>query len=82
MDRTKELKMPNMIVMKELKTQDDINKFIQNKIVKEVKYKEGYSDIDIYFTDGTYISVVGEDCYNFMVEVEDYRVINPESNSQ
>lgn len=63
--------MTKIIVMKELKTKEEVEKQIVGKIVKEVKYKEGYSDIDIYFTDDTYISIVGEDCFNFMVEIED-----------
>lgn len=62
--------MTKIILMKELKTKEEIDNWIKDKVVKEVKYKEGYSNIDIYFTDDTYISICGEDCFDFMVEIQ------------
>lgn len=68
--------MPKMILMKELKTSKEILEYFKGKTVSDIKYQEGYSDIDIIFSDGTSISVVGEDCFDFLVEVPDKIIDN------
>jgi hypothetical protein len=65
--------MSKIIVMKELETKEEIEKQIYGKIIKEVKY-EGVSNIDIYFTDGTYISISADDCFDFFVEMQEDQI--------
>lgn len=59
----------NVIYMKELDTQEKILEYCKGKTIKDIKYTPGYSDIDIIFTDDTYISINAEDCFRFSIDV-------------
>jgi hypothetical protein len=59
------------MLLKELETKEEIQNFLVGKIIKNVEYAEGYCDIDLIFTDDTFVNVSADDAFDFHVYVED-----------
>lgn len=57
---------PHFLYINHLKTQEFLKPFI-GKIVKDIKYPEGYSTLLIIFEDGAELEVDAEDCFDFRV---------------
>ncbi len=59
---------PNFLETHRLKTLERFKPLI-GKIVKDIKYPEGYGSILIIFTDGTELDIFAEDCFDFHVDI-------------
>lgn len=59
--------MHKYIVVKDLKTREEILDLIKDKKVVDVKYEEGYASITFIFEDGTDIDIIAEDSLDFRI---------------